>query len=440
MINEKKIKISYLDFTLIIILALFLIISVLFIYSGTKNIPLLKNRYLNQIIYGSIGLLFGIFLLFLDLKKISDLSEFIYLFGILLLIATLIIGTRVRGSKSWIRFGPFGIQPSEFMKIFYILFLAKVISLYQNDEKYRKSLKFFFITLLITAIPVLLILKQPDFGSAFIFILIFITIGFIADLNSEMLILLLIMGVFIFSLPLIRVYLKIIDVSVFIKNIIFSNKYFLLISLLIIITGLISLIVSINYESKLLFRISIIFLGIGFSLILSIIADKILQDYQKKRLLVFLNPELDKLGSGYNIIQSKIAIGAGGLTGKGLFKGTQSQFGFLPERSTDFIFSTIGEEGGFLLSFAILVMWGIIFYKILSLIKKTNSYYSKIVLAGIFGYFFNQTILNIGMTIGLMPITGVPLPFISSGGSSLITSIFAYMILLNISMKRFSIS
>jgi rod shape determining protein RodA len=175
-------------------------------------------------------------------------------------------------------------------------------------------------------------------------------------------------------------------------------------------------------------------------LILSIIADKILADYQKKRLLVFVDPELDKLGSGYNIIQSKIAIGAGGLLGKGLFKGTQSQFGFLPERSTDFIFSIIGEEGGFLLSFAILIMWGIIYYKILTLIKITTSYYYKIVLAGIFGYFFNQTILNIGMTIGLMPITGVPLPFISYGGSSLMTSIFAYMIVLNISMKKYSVS
>jgi rod shape determining protein RodA len=187
-------------------------------------------------------------------------------------------------------------------------------------------------------------------------------------------------------------------------------------------------------------RISIVFIGIGFSLMLSIIADKILADYQKKRLLVFVDPELDKLGSGYNIIQSKIAIGAGGLLGKGLFKGTQSQFGFLPERSTDFIFSIIGEEGGFLLSFAILIMWGIIYYKILTLIKITTSYYYKIVLAGIFGYFFNQTILNIGMTIGLMPITGVPLPFISYGGSSLMTSIFAYMIVLNISMKKYSVS
>lgn len=438
--SDKKIKISFIDLPLLIILLIFMVVSVLFIYSGTKNISSLKYRFLNQIIYGSIGLIFGIFLLLIDLKKINDISEFIYLFGIFLLILTLLIGTRVRSSKSWIRFGPIGIQPSEFMKIFYILFLSKIISLYQNDDKYRKSIKFFFIALLITIIPVLLILKQPDFGSAFIFLLIFITIGFFADLNSEMLILMIIMGIFIFSLPLLRVYIKIIDTSVFIKNIIFSNKYFLIISILLIITGIIILLISINFESRLLMRISIIFIGVGLSLILSIIADKILADYQKKRLLVFVNPELDKLGSGYNIIQSKIAIGAGGLFGKGLFKGTQSQFGFLPERSTDFIFSIIGEEGGFLLSFGILIMWGIIYYKILSLIKITTSYYYKIVLAGIFGYFFNQTILNIGMTIGLMPITGVPLPFISYGGSSLMTSIFAYMIVLNISMKRYSVS
>lgn len=438
--SDRKIRISYIDWTLLLILIIFLVISVLFIYSGTKNINSLKNRFLNQIIYGTLGLVFGIFLLLIDLKKINDISEFIYLFGILLLILTLIIGTRVRSSKSWIRFGPVGIQPSEFMKIFYILFISKIISLYQNDDKYRRSIKFFFIALLITIIPVLLILKQPDFGSAFIFLLIFITISFFADLNTEMLILMIVMGVFIFSLPLLRVYIKIVDTSIFIKNIIFSNKYFLIISLLLIITGIIILIISLNFDSRMLMRISLVFIGIGISLILSIIADKILADYQKKRLLVFINPELDKLGSGYNIIQSKIAIGAGGLFGKGIFKGTQSQFGFLPERSTDFIFSIIGEEGGFLLSFAILVMWGIIYYKILNLIKVTSSYYYKMVLSGIFGYFFNQTILNIGMTIGLMPITGVPLPFISYGGSSLMTSIFAYMIVLNISMKRYSVS
>ncbi|HPC39022.1 MAG TPA: rod shape-determining protein RodA [Exilispira sp.] len=438
--SDRKIRISYIDWTLLLILIIFLVISVLFIYSGTKNINSLKNRFLNQIIYGTLGLVFGIFLLLIDLKKINDISEFIYLFGIFLLILTLIIGTRVRSSKSWIRFGPVGIQPSEFMKIFYILFISKIISLYQNDDKYRRSIKFFFIALLITIIPVLLILKQPDFGSAFIFLLIFITISYFADLNTEMLILMIVMGIFIFSLPLLRVYIKIVDTSVFIKNIIFSNKYFLIISLLLIITGIIILIISLNFDSRMLMRISIVFIGIGISLILSMIADKILADYQKKRLLVFINPELDRLGSGYNIIQSKIAIGAGGLFGKGIFKGTQSQFGFLPERSTDFIFSIIGEEGGFLLSFAILVMWGIIYYKILNLIKVTSSYYYKMVLSGIFGYFFNQTILNIGMTIGLMPITGVPLPFISYGGSSLMTSIFAYMIVLNISMKRYSVS
>jgi rod shape determining protein RodA len=172
-------------------------------------------------------------------------------------------------------------------------------------------------------------------------------------LNFELLILTVVMGLFIFSLPLLRVYLKLIDTTVFIKNLVFSNRYFLIISALMTIVGVIILLISTQVESKTVMRISFILIGIGISIVLSILADKMLADYQKKRLLVFINPELDKLGSGYNIIQSKIAIGAGGLFGKGLFKGTQSQFGFLPERSTDFIFSIIGEEGGFILSFLI---------------------------------------------------------------------------------------
>ena len=436
--KEKKLNIAHIDYLLFAILLILLVISVLFIYSGTKNIPSLKTRYLMQIIYASVGILGGIFVLLIDIKKIQDISEFLYLFGILMLIATLLIGTRVRGSKSWIKFGFFSIQPSEFMKLFYILFVAKIITLYQNDEKYRSSVKFFIIVGLVTALPAIFILLQPDFGSTFILVLIFLTIAFLANLNIELLILTVIMGVFVFSLPLLRVYLKLIDTTVFIKNLVFSNKYFLIISALMTIVGVIILLISTQVESKTVMRISFILIGIGISIVLSILADKILADYQKKRLLVFINPELDKLGSGYNIIQSKIAIGAGGLFGKGLFRGTQSQFGFLPERSTDFIFSIIGEEGGFILSFLILIIYGTIFVKILTLIRITSSFYNKMVLAGIFGYFFNQSILNIGMTIGLMPITGVPLPFLSSGGSSLLTSIFAYMLVLNISMKRYS--
>ncbi|HPB48678.1 MAG TPA: FtsW/RodA/SpoVE family cell cycle protein, partial [Exilispira sp.] len=327
-----------------------------------------------QIIYASVGIIGGIFVLLIDIKKIQDISEFLYLFGILMLIATLLIGTRVRGSKSWIKFGFFSIQPSEFMKLFYILFVAKIITLYQNDEKYRSSVKFFIIVGLVTALPAILILLQPDFGSTFILVLIFLTIAFLANLNIELLILTVIMGVFVFSLPLLRVYLKLIDTTVFIKNLVFSNKYFLIISALMTIVGVIILLISTQVESKTVMRISFILIGIGISIVLSILADKILADYQKKRLLVFINPELDKLGSGYNIIQSKIAIGAGGLFGKGLFRGTQSQFGFLPERSTDFIFSIIGEEGGFILSFLILIIYGTIFVKILTLIRITSSF------------------------------------------------------------------
>ncbi|HNV44714.1 MAG TPA: FtsW/RodA/SpoVE family cell cycle protein, partial [Exilispira sp.] len=140
--KEKKLNIAHIDYLLFAILLILLVISVLFIYSGTKNIPSLKTRYLMQIIYASVGILGGIFVLLIDIKKIQDISEFLYLFGILMLIATLLIGTRVRGSKSWIKFGFFSIQPSEFMKLFYILFVAKVITLYQNDEKYRSSVKF----------------------------------------------------------------------------------------------------------------------------------------------------------------------------------------------------------------------------------------------------------------------------------------------------------
>jgi rod shape determining protein RodA len=181
-----------------------------------------------------------------------------------------------------------------------------------------------------------------------------------------------------------------------------------------------------------------IFLIFFSGLILSAFFSRLLRPYQKERLIVFLRPTIDPYGAGYNIIQSKIAVGAGGLFGKGLLGGTQSQLGFLPERSTDFIFSIFAEEWGFMGAFFLLALYALFLYRGITIINDTKDLFGGLVAAGILGMFLFHIIINIGMTIGIMPVTGIPLPFMSYGGSFLLTSIAATSILYNIEMRRYS--
>jgi rod shape determining protein RodA len=173
-------------------------------------------------------------------------------------------------------------------------------------------------------------------------------------------------------------------------------------------------------------------------LVLSAAVGKLLKPYQKERLIVFLKPTIDPFGAGYNIIQSKIAVGSGGLFGKGLLGGTQSQLGFLPERTTDFIFSIFAEAWGFMGSFFLIALYGLFLYRGIMIMHETKEGYGFLVASGIVGMFLFHFIVNIGMTIGIMPITGIPLPFMSYGGSFILTCIAATSILYNIEMRRFA--
>jgi len=191
-------------------------------------------------------------------------------------------------------------------------------------------------------------------------------------------------------------------------------------------------------KKDLLYKASTIFLIFFAGLILAAPLGRFLKSYQKERLVVFLKPSIDPFGSGYNIIQSKIAVGAGGLFGKGLLGGTQSQLGFLPERSTDFIFSIFAEEWGFVGSLALLAVYSVFIFRGIMIIFEARDRFSCLLAAGIMGMLLFHIIINIGMTIGIMPITGIPLPFLSYGGSFLLTCIVAASLLTNIEMRRYA--
>jgi rod shape determining protein RodA len=170
---------------------------------------------------------------------------------------------------------------------------------------------------------------------------------------------------------------------------------------------------------------------------LSLLVERFLADYQRKRLLVFISPEIDPLGSGYNIIQSKIAVGSGGLFGKGFLEGVQSQLGFLPERHTDFIFSVIGEEWGFVGASFLLLLYGILISQGIHIADTSRDMFGSLLAAGIVGLISFQVIVNIGMAIGMMPVVGLPLPLVSYGGSSLLMTLTSIGLLLNIKVRRF---
>ncbi len=432
-------NIKYLDILLLISMVILITVGVIFIYSGTKNSVLLKTRFLKQILFGIIGLILGIAAIFFDYKKLGDASIVLYGGLIVFLIITLIFGKKINGARSWLGIGPFGIQVSELGKIVVIILLAKFISLYEKDIKYRKSIVFFFITGFLAFIPVVLILIQPDFGTIVIYFSIFVIMAFIGGLNRNLLISLVILVFISFLIPMIRAYYNLMPELGSIKNVVFANKYFYFLSASFFLISVILFYLSKLMLSKNLETFAFVFAALSIALLLGIFLEYFLADYQKKRLIVFLDPYLDRRGAGYNIIQSKISIGSGGLFGKGIFQGTQSQFGFLPERSTDFIFSLLAEETGFIGSALVVLLYCFFLLRIVWNGLIIKDFFGKLVIFGIFGYFFSQSILNIGMTMGLMPITGVPLPFISYGGSSLLNSIISVMIIENIKMKRYSI-
>jgi rod shape determining protein RodA len=426
------------DYALILSCIVLTILGILTIYSVGKAAETMRtpeNEYIKQIYWAITGCVIFILLLMIHYQKLGEYAFIIYIVCIFLLAATLLFGKRVRGAKSWISlFGSIGFQPSEFVKIGMILVLARFMDRIGDDIR---SLKNVIISLIIVFVPVGLILLQPDFGTALVYIPIVFTMLFFSGIKYIHLVSLLIIFGIALVLPLLVTFSTLTgSEGIAFFQILGDAKTVLLIAATF---GALSFILFLLYKvtkKDIFFKATNIFLIFFTGLVLSAILGRFLKPYQKERLIVFLKPTIDPYGSGYNIIQSKIAVGAGGLFGKGLFGGTQSQLGFLPERSTDFIFSIFAEEWGFIGSFFILAFYGLFIYRGVMIILFAKDRFGSLLAAGIVGMFLFHIIINIGMTIGVMPITGIPLPFLSYGGSFLITCMIGTSLLFNIEMRR----
>ena len=372
-----------------------------------KSIFDLDARYGKQLVWIGISLLIALFILVIDPKFFSQTSYLWYGVFIVMLLAVLAVGSETKGAKSWFGVGDFGIQPSEFAKATTALALAKILSGIDVD---MKNLKTKFAAITIVAIPMLLVLLQNDTGSALVF-LVFVLVLFREGLSLSVLIFGAAMAIlFVLSLVL--------------------NPY-LLISILFIIAIVIWWL---NRKRKLSIWLCLGLFVFAAGVVLSVeyVYDNALESQQKDRIEVLLGQKSDPKGVEYNVNQSKIAIGSGGLFGKGFLKGTQTKYNFVPEQDTDFIFCTIGEEWGFVGSVFVIGLYLSLMIKLIKMAERQRSKFSRVYGYCVTSILFAHFTVNIGMTIGLLPVIGIPLPFISYGGSSLM----AFTLLLFIFIRQ----
>ncbi|MCK4540846.1 MAG: rod shape-determining protein RodA [Spirochaetales bacterium] len=415
-----------------------MIIGILFIYSSgvTSDGWVFSNEYIKQIIWAFLGLGILTALLFFDYNRYRDLSSSLYIGFILLLVITLLIGKRVNGARSWLGVFDFGIQPSEFTKIATMLFLAHFLESRKNSIQ---KLSTFSISLGIVMLPVLLILIQPDMGTALVYLPIFFVMTLVAGARLRYILFLFIAGMLTIFMSIFPAYTEMLLHRDLVFNDIISNPQYIMID--IVALSIIGIIAFIGYrwlKKGYYYWIIYSLLILISSLLGSVLVRMVLKDYQMTRLIVFLDPGVDPQGAGWNVIQSITAVGSGGFSGKGFLQGTQSHYRFLPQQSTDFIFSIIAEEWGFLGSIIILLLYGIILIRGMFILLHSKDTFGVYVGSGIVAMIFFHVIINIGMAIGIMPVTGIPLMFLSYGGSSLWTGLIGVGLLLNIHLRRYS--
>ena len=432
-------KKSYLTFDFIIVLAVLCLISfgVRYIYSSGFSSDGINtsSEYIKQIVWAISGFGLMTMIILIDYKYFFELSFYIYGGCILLLFITLLLGNKVNGARSWLGIGGFGIQPSEFAKLGTIIALSSFCS---KNKKNLRTLSVFLRALMIPTVPMLLILAQPDMGTALVYIPIFLFITLMAGTKIRYLFFLVALGTMMILFTIIPVWSGyVLKQETFIVSI-FSNQ-----SLLLIILTACILIVILSATGWFLFKKSSYywlcysFIILSGSLLMSIAVQKVLKTYQIMRLVVFLDPSVDPKGAGWNILQSLTAVGSGGLTGKGFLQGTQSHYHYLPQQSNDFIFSIIAEESGFLGCMIIFACFLVIILRGFIIAASSKDSFGSFLAIGIIAMFFFHFVVNIGMAMGIMPITGIPLLFLSYGGSSLWTSMMAVGILINIYYRRY---
>ncbi len=434
----NKDSLGRIDYALVICVALAVLIGILTIYSaGFDPVDKINSGlYKRQILWFIFGFILLVVITLLNYQVICDYSLHIYGVLIVVLLLTTIFAPPVRNTRAWINLGVFSLQPSEFMKLGVVLILAKYLEIRERDIRNFREL---IIPALVTFIPMGIILKQPDFGTAVLFIPILFTMLFVGGADISHLVSIILIAVIAMVVPMILTYREWIGAegSNFILDFFQDANLLYIVSGALFVIAVAAFVVHFITIKKFLRKIYMPGFVLSLGLFFSVIIQQYFKEYQKKRILVFLNPDLDAQGSGYNIIQSKIAIGSGGFFGKGFLKGTQSQMGFLPEKSSDFIFAVVAEEWGFIGALVLLSILFMIVFKSVQIALESKDKLGALIASGIASIFFFHMLVNIGMAVGIMPVTGLPLCFVSYGGSNLLMCMMAVGMLINIRSRKF---
>ena len=403
----------------ILLYVLLILFGIINIYASQYNDDVslifnLSSRYGKQLLFICISFFIAFLILIIDWKFFYSLSYLFYGVIILLLISVLFKGGVTSGATSWFELGSFKFQPSEFAKFA----TALAVSRYYNNIHIKKiSLLEKLKTYSIILLPFLLIILQNDLGTALVYAA-FTLVLYREGMSGNILIFGLIVGIlFIMTLLIEKLLLTSLVGGVIILLFMFSQKK----------------------KKEITALIGIFIISITFIFSVNYIFNDVLSAHHRTRINVLLGKEIDPQGAGYNLIQSKIAIGSGGLLGKGFLKGTQTRFDFVPEQSTDFIFCTIGEEWGFMGSLLFVAIFVGLLLRVIFLAERQRSNFSRIYGYSVATILFIHFVINIGMTIGLMPVIGIPLPFISYGGSSLVGFTILLFIFLNLDSYRLQI-
>lgn len=370
------------------------IYSTCYIPDGSTPIFDFGQPYSKQMLWIGTSIVLATVILLIDSGIIQHYAYFFYLFCLLLMILVLFIGAEINGAKSWIKIGGFSLQPTEFMKVATALAMAKFM---QEGKTANERRHVWIGQFALILIPVVVVMLQHDAGSALVFTS-FIILFYREGLSAEFLLLCIIAAI-----------LTIVTLA-------FNETY----SLALITAVFIGFMIANRTQKKKIHRNVIIYIvSIVFVFSVEFLYEHGFEPHQKQRIDTILGKTSDPLGADFNLNQSKIAIGSGGLFGKGYLKGTQTKLKFVPEQSTDFIFCAIGEEWGFFGTIVVFSLYGALIFRILKLSEKQRNPFVRYYGYGIAGIFIVHFFINIGMTIGLVPIIGIPLPFISYGGSSL---------------------
>ncbi len=409
--NSRKAGIFDYDWISVLLFNLLVLIGIISIYSAAYNetqTQVFQTFYGKQALWFAFSYVLVIFISFLSLKSIKNNASLLYLIGLGLLILVLIAGANINGNKSWFRFGSFSIQPAEFVKLLTVLGLAKL--LIEPEFKISRIKNLLQATVLVLA-PVFFILLQPDLGSAIVFLSLFLV--FYRD-----------------GLSIIYYLLVLLIATLFITTIYFGQQKILLsISVIFILVNLFT-----YFKLKKIYwlqTIFVLFISVLTILGTNFVFHKILKPHQRNRIEIVLGKKKDDKGTGYNLKQALIAIGSGGLHGKGLLKGSQTQGDYIPEQHTDWILTVIGEQWGFLGTLTVVLLYTFLLIRLIFLAERQKQKFSRILGYGLVAILFAHYALNMLMVLGLFPTIGIPLPFLSYGGSSL----WAFTLLLFIFLK-----